>query len=81
MGSGPKIIGLMSCVFLLCLGLSNAAQAMDTDDTHMRQPGGPRVGGQGGERDLAPPVEEKEADAPHERQPGGPRVGGQSGQR
>lgn len=29
MASIPKVVGLMSCGFLLCLGLSNAAQAAD----------------------------------------------------
>ena len=43
----PKIVGLMSCGFLLCLGLSNPAQAVAADGTHTREPGGPRVGGQG----------------------------------
>ena len=28
----PKIIGTLSCGFLLCLGLSNAAQASPSDD-------------------------------------------------
>ena len=46
MGSVSKIVGLMSCGFLLCLGLSNAAQAehtpspsdvMKTDKTSDRQ--------------------------------------------
>ena len=27
MGAIPKVVGIMSCGFLLCLGLSNAAQA------------------------------------------------------
>ena len=46
MVSIPKVVGLMSCGFLLCLGLSNAAQAehapapsdvMKTDSTSDRQ--------------------------------------------
>ena len=51
MVSTPKIIGLMSCGFLLCLGLSNAAPAVkgEAGTPHTRQPGGPRVGGQGGQ--------------------------------
>jgi hypothetical protein len=80
MVSTPKIIGLMSCGFLLCLGLSNPAQAVAGDGTHTRQPGGPRVGGQGGQPDAAPAVKGKKAGTPHTRQPGGPRVGGQGGQ-
>jgi hypothetical protein len=52
MVSTPKIIGLMSCGFLLCLGLSNPAQAVAADGTHTRQPSGPRVGGQGGQPDA-----------------------------
>ncbi len=52
--STPKVIGLMSCGFLLCLGLSNPAQADNevpavegekASTPHARQPGGPRVGG------------------------------------
>ena len=52
MVSTPKIIGLMSCGFLLCLGLSNAAPAVaeeNADTSHARQKEGPRVGGQGGQ--------------------------------
>jgi hypothetical protein len=87
MVSIPKVIGLMSCGFLLCLGLSNVAQAENEAPAvegkkgtpHARQPGGPRVGGQGGQ--PAPAQAAKgEAGAPHARQPGGPRVGGQGGQ-
>jgi len=44
MVSIPKVIGLMSCGFLLCLGLSNAALA--TDDMKADQPD--RQGGQAG---------------------------------
>jgi hypothetical protein len=44
MVSVPKVIGLMSCGFLLCLGLSNTALAADT-----MKPGQPdRQGGQAG---------------------------------
>ena len=52
MVSTPKIIGLMSCGFLLCLGLSNPAPAAEGDKAstpHTRESGGPRVGGQGGQ--------------------------------
>jgi hypothetical protein len=84
--STPKVIGLMSCGFLLCLGLSNPAQADNevpavegekASTPHARQPGGPRVGGQGGQPAAAL---KGEADKPHARQKGDPRVGGQGGQ-
>lgn len=48
MGSIPKIVGVMSCSFLLCLGLTNAAQAdnapsaadkMKADQSDRRQGG------------------------------------------
>ncbi len=46
MVSIPKLVGLMSCGFLLCIGLSNAAMATDT-----MIPGQPdRQGGQAGLR-------------------------------
>jgi hypothetical protein len=88
MVSTPKIIGLMSCGFLLCLGLSNAAQAdnevpavegKQADTSHARQPGGPRLGGQDGQPDKGQALK-GETDTPHARQPGGPRLGGQDGQ-
>ena len=46
MRSIPKVVGVMSCVFLLCLGLSGTA-ALATDEM---QPGQPpdRKGGQAG---------------------------------
>ena len=78
--STPKVIGLMSCGFLLCLGLSNAAQAVAADGTSERQPGGPRVGGQGGKGGEPATGTVGKAGKPHARQPGGPRVGGQGGQ-
>jgi hypothetical protein len=77
MVSTPKIIGLMSCGFLLCLGLSNPAQAVAADGTHTRQPDGPRVGGQGGQPTEIPSVKGEKAGTDHTRQPDGPRVGGQ----
>jgi hypothetical protein len=81
MVSIPKIIGLLSCGFLLCLGLSNAAPAVAEEEAgtpHTRQPDGPRVGGQGGQ--PAPGQARKgEAGTPHTRMPGGQRVGGQGG--
>jgi hypothetical protein len=90
--STPKVIGLMSCGFLLCLSLSNAAQADNeapvvegekASPPHTRQPGGPRVGGQAGKPSEGQALEgealQREADSPHTRKPGGPRVGGQAG--
>ena len=50
MVSTPKIIGLISCGFLLCLGLSSPASAAEGEKAgtpHTRQPDDPRVGGQG----------------------------------
>ncbi len=79
MVSTTKVIGLMSCGFLLCLGLYNVPQAVAGDGTHTRQPGGPRVGGQGGQPDTNQGAK-GEASTPHTRQPGGPRVGGQGSQ-
>lgn len=82
----PKIIGLMSCGFLLCLGLSNAAQADNVAPAvkgekagkpHTRQPGGPRIGGQGGKGGKPATGIVGDASRPHTRQSGGPRVGGQ----
>ena len=80
MVSTPKIIGLMSCGFLLCLGLSTPALA--ADGTHQEQKGGPRVGGQSGKPDAGQALgpEAGKANPPHQEQKGGPRVGGQSGQ-
>ena len=86
MVSTPKIIGLVSCGFLLCLGLSNPAQAEDAapavegnkaDAPHMRQKDGPRVGGQGSQSDPGLVVEGEKAGKPHARQKGGQRSGGQ----
>jgi hypothetical protein len=79
MVSTPKIIGLMSCGFLLCLGLSNAAPAVAADGTHERKPDSPRVGGQSGQPDEGQAMG-GEKDIPHERKKDSPRVGGQSGQ-
>jgi hypothetical protein len=88
MVSTLKIIGLMSCGFLLCLGLSNSARAENAapavegekaSTPHARQPDGPRVGGQGGQPDMGQALK-GEAGTPHARKKGGPRVGGQGGQ-
>ena len=84
MKSTPKIIGLLSCGFLLCLGLSNPAQAADPAEKekkaapHTRQPGEQRVGGQSGNPDEAQDLG-TETSRPHTRQPGEQRAGGQSG--
>ena len=73
----PKIVGFMSCGFLLCLGLSNASPAVAGDGTHERQPGGSRVGGQGSQSDPGLVVEGEKAGKPHARHKGGQRSGGQ----
>ena len=79
MVSTPKIVGLMSCGFLLCFGLSTPALA--ADGTHQRQQDGPRLGGQSGQPDAAPENEAaKEVQPSHQRQKDGPRVGGQGSQ-
>jgi hypothetical protein len=81
--STPKIIGLMSCGFLLCLGLTSAAPAAAEEQAgtpHMRQKDGPRVGGQGSQSDPGLVVEGEKAGKPHARQKDGPRVGGQGSQ-
>ncbi len=81
MGAIPKLIGLISCGFLLCLGLSNVAQADNAapEADHTRQPDGPRVGGQSGGGGEPATGTVGEADKPHARQPADPRVGGQGG--
>ena len=66
----PKIVGVMSCGFLLCLGLSGCA-ASAPDEMKAGQYGG-RMGGQGGLEDKA---EKGEGVAD---QSGG-RMGGQGG--
>jgi len=74
-----KVIGLIGCGLLVCLGLSNAAPALAADGTHARQPGDPRIGGQAGQPDAGQALV-GEKDKPHARQPGDPRIGGQAGQ-
>ena len=46
----PKVVGLMSCGFLLCLGLSHAAQADDASSAKddMKAGQSDRTGGQAG---------------------------------
>jgi len=82
MGSTTKVIGLVSCGFLLCLGLSTATPAGAADGSHQEQRDGPRVGGQAGQPDegQALGVEGEKANTPHEEQKDGPRVGGQAGE-
>lgn len=67
----PKIIGIMSCVFLLCLGLSGTA-ALATDEM---QPGQPpdRKGGQAGMKGAEEKLKGVAAD------PAATRKGGQAG--
>lgn len=60
MVSIPKIVGVLSCGFLLCLGLSNATQAGNAasaqDEMKADQPDH-RLGGQGaGEKQLKDPM-------------------------
>ena len=74
-----KVIGLVSCGCLLCLGLFNAAQTLAADGTHTRQQGDPRVGGQAGQPDAGQAMQGEKAGKPHTRQQGDPRVGGQAG--
>jgi len=67
----PKVVGVMSCVFLLCLGLSGNA-ALATDEM---QPGQPpdRKGGQAGMKGAEEKLKGVAADtADH-------RMGGQAG--
>lgn len=60
MVSIPKVVGLMSCSFVLCLGLSHAAPASAADDMNAGQTD--RKGGQGGgkgEQDKMKGAEDK----------------------
>jgi hypothetical protein len=87
MVSTTKVIGLISCGFLLCLGLSHSAQAYNArpssverknaDTPHARQSSDQRVGGQAGQSDAGQALE-GETGKPHARQPGDPRVGRQA---
>ena len=67
----PKVVGVMSCVFLLCLGLSGNA-ALATDEM---QPGQPpdRKGGQAGMKGPEEKLKGVAADAAAKR------TGGQAG--
>lgn len=66
----PKVVGIMSCGFLLCLGLSGTA-ALATDEM---QPGQPpdRIGGQAGLKGYEEKLKGVADSA-------APRVGGQGG--
>jgi hypothetical protein len=68
-----KVVGVMSCGFLLCLGLSGTA-ALATDDM---QPGpsGERIGGQSGHRGDDDKLQGVAGDS------SGKRMGGQAGHR
>jgi hypothetical protein len=67
----PKIVGVMSCGFLLCLGLSGCA-ASAADEMKADEYGG-RMGGQGGQEDK---LEKREVGAGQSAD----RIGGQAGQ-
>jgi hypothetical protein len=71
MSSIPRVVGIMSCGFLLCLGLSGTA-ALATDEM---QPGQPpdRIGGQAGLKSAEDKLKGVAADTAV------PRVGGQAG--
>ncbi|NJL16872.1 MAG: hypothetical protein HC938_06385 [Nitrospira sp.] len=47
MRSIQKVVGVMSCACLLCLGLSSTA-ALASDDNMQLGPSGERIGGQAG---------------------------------
>ena len=66
-----KIVGVMSCSFLLCVGISGCA-ASAADEMKADQHGG-RMGGQGGQEDN---LEKREVGAGQSAE----RVGGQAGQ-
>ena len=68
-----KVVGGMSCGFLLCLGLSGTA-ALAADDMQLG-PSGERVGGQSGHRGDEDKLTGVAGDA------SGKRIGGQAGHR
>lgn len=71
--STSKVVGVMSCAFLLCLGLSGTA-ALAADDMQLGK-SGERIGGQSGQRGDKDKLQGTAGDS------AGKRVGGQSGQR
>ena len=71
MRSIPKVVGVMSCVFLLCLGLSGTA-ALASDDMQLG-PSGERIGGQSGHKGDKEKLKGEAGDSY------GKRMGGQAG--
>ena len=69
----PKVVGVMFCAFLLCLGLSGTA-ALAADDMQLGK-SGERIGGQSGHRGEEDKLQSVEGDS------SGKRMGGQSGHR
>ena len=69
----PKTASVMSCAFLLCLGLSGTA-ALAADDMQLGT-SGERIGGQSGHRGDEDKLQGVAGDA------SGKRIGGQSGHR
>ena len=68
-----KVVGVMSCGFLLCLGLSGTA-ALAADDMQLG-PSGERIGGQSGHRGDEDKLKGVAGDS------SGKRIGGQAGHR
>ncbi len=73
MSSIPKVVGVISCAFLLCLGLSGTA-ALAADDMQLGK-SGERIGGQSGHRGDDDKLQGVAGDS------SGKRMGGQSGHR
>jgi len=73
MSSIPKVVGVLSCAFLLCLGLSGTA-ALAADDMQLGK-SGERIGGQSGHRGDEDKLQGIAGDS------SGKRIGGQSGHR
>lgn len=71
MSATHKLIGVMSCVFFLCLGLSSTA-ALAADDMQLG-PAGERIGGQAGHK-----AEKEKLEGVGSKLSGG-REGGQAG--
>ena len=69
----PKVVGVMSCTFFLCLGLSSAA-TQAADDMQLGK-SGERIGGQSGHRGDEDKLQGAAGDS------SGKRIGGQSGHR
>ena len=73
MSSIPKVVGVISCAFMLSLGLSGTA-ALAADDMQLGK-SGERIGGQSGHRAEEDKLQGLADDA------SGKRIGGQSGHR